>query len=211
MTVQANGFLVVLSDVKTAHDRDYLAWLTTEHVQERLGIPGFLGVRIFSRPIEGGRQYFIWYQLANADIVDSPAYVERLNNPTPWSQRIMPILGNFGRAGGKVKARKGDAAVFMMVAGLQNVPATPEHLDALAAAPGIRSLHLFETDLKKTAVQTNERALRSSDHTFSGLLLLESDDQDALTMTKFANRLDGMAVASSDGIHIYQQVFGLQA
>ncbi len=101
------GFLVVLSDVHSEDERDYLAWLTTEHVQERLGIPGFIGVRIFRRPLADGHRYFIWYRLENADVVDSAAYMERLNNPTPWSQRIMPILKNFGRGGGAVAGSSG--------------------------------------------------------------------------------------------------------
>jgi hypothetical protein len=53
------------------------------------------------------RRYFIHYELRSPNVVGSPAYLARLNKPTPWSQRIMPILGNFVRGGGRVLARAG--------------------------------------------------------------------------------------------------------
>jgi hypothetical protein len=140
VTPSDNGFLVVLSDVKFENDRDYLSWLTTEHVQERLGIPGFLAVRIFRMPIAGGHRYFIWYRLENADVVDSQAYLERLNDPTPWSQRIMPILGNFGRGGGSViSSTGGKAGVLILVMELNAKPSHPQTmLSVVTALPEIR-------------------------------------------------------------------------
>jgi len=41
------GFLAIWSDVEPAGETDYLHWLTREHVQERLSVPGFRAVRIF--------------------------------------------------------------------------------------------------------------------------------------------------------------------
>lgn len=208
MSDAEEGFLVVLSDVKAEQDEDYLAWLTTEHVHERLGIPGFLAVRIFMRPIEGGCQYFIWYELRNADVVDSAAYLDRLNNPTPWSRRIMPILGNFGRAGGTVKARRRkEPAGLIMAIGFDAAPSRPENLlEGVAAASGIRSVHFLETDRKKTELRTNERDLRTSDNTFAGLLLLESDDRELLHAASAT-----AALAEAPGIvRIYQQIFSLR-
>ena len=37
----ANGFLAIWSDVFADEETDYLHWLTREHAQERLGVPGF--------------------------------------------------------------------------------------------------------------------------------------------------------------------------
>ena len=176
------GFLVVLSDVKSENERDYLNWLTTEHVQERLGIPGFLAVRIFRRPIDAGHRYFIWYRLDNADVVDSAAYVERLNNPTPWSRRIMPVLGNFGRGGGHVAASTGsEAGAYIMAAGITDTPLNPSGtLAAFEAMSEIASAHLLVTDMKKSEVRTNERDLRTNNRSFAAVLIIESDSEKAL-------------------------------
>jgi hypothetical protein len=178
-----DGFLVVLSDVKSANDRDYLNWLTTEHVQERLGIPGFLAVRIFRVPIDGGHRYLIWYRLASADIVDSPAYLERLNHPTEWSQRIMPILGNFGRGGGRVAASVGhERGSTIRVVGLSEVSIDARKtLAGVETVPEINSAHVLITDLKKSEIRTNERELRTNNRSFAGLLIVESESENSLS------------------------------
>lgn len=207
--VRPEGFLVVFSDVKHEDEQDYFRWLTTEHVEERLGIPGFLAVRIFKTAIAGGNRYFIWYQLENADVVDSAAYLERLNNPTPWSQRIMPILGNFGRGGGAVRASAGDVfGAFVLTIGLTAMPVdVGVTLQKLMQTRGVASLHLLATDLGKTAVQTNERNLRKSDKSFAGWLVIEGADRDALTgllpaIAGLANLADENSIGGP-----YRQVF----
>ncbi|RPI34160.1 MAG: hypothetical protein EHM67_14730, partial [Hyphomicrobiaceae bacterium] len=95
--VKGTGFLAIWSDVRIEQETDYLHWLTREHTSERLSVDGFLRVRVY-RSLEADlRRYFIHYELQSPDVVGSAAYLARLNAPTPWSQRIMPILGNFVR------------------------------------------------------------------------------------------------------------------
>ena len=101
------GFLAIWSDVELEEETDYLHWLTREHTSERLGVDGFLRVRVYRSLEAGVRRYFIHYELRSPDVLGSEAYLARLNAPTPWSQRIMPILGNFVRGGGRVLARAG--------------------------------------------------------------------------------------------------------
>lgn len=206
----SQGFLVVLSDVEHKDERDHLNWLTTEHAQERLGIPGFLGVRIFRRPVASGYRYFIWYRLANADVVDSAAYLERLNNPTPWSQRIMPILGNFGRGGGTVADSSGEAGEFLLALELENPPQGADYTMAVAAKSGFRAGHLLVTDHAKSAVRTSERALRKSDNSFAALLLLESDS--LKTPEDAAAALSPAAALRADSLFSgsYRAIFSLQ-
>ena len=42
-----DGFLAIWSDIDAEHETDYLHWLTREHTAERVGVPGFLAVRVF--------------------------------------------------------------------------------------------------------------------------------------------------------------------
>jgi hypothetical protein len=209
VTTSKDGFLVVLSDVKSEDDHDYFNWLTTEHVEERLGIPGFLAVRIFRMPIHGGHRYFIWYRLENSDVVDSTAYVERLNNPTPWSRRIMPTLGNFGRGGGCVAAFAGsESSSSMLAVGLNEVPSDPDKMVGNAkAVPGIGSAHLLITDTEKSEIRTRERDLRASNSSFAGVLIIESASQEAL------NRAAALPVAVTSNVDriggFYREVFAL--
>jgi hypothetical protein len=211
VSAQQEGFLVVLSDVKSQDERDYLEWLTTEHAQERLGIPGFLGVRVFRRNVAGGRRYFIRYRLKSGDIVDSPAYLDRLNHPTPWSRRIMPRLENFGRGGGIVAALTGNSTgQSVLVIELAEVPADLSKLLIFPEAM-VRpaSVHLLVTDPQKSALRTSERALRNSDNSFAGLLLVESDGE--MEFAKVRDELARIAPPSArDAITgSYGQIFSL--
>jgi hypothetical protein len=209
VTSEGEGFLIVLSDVEAKDERDYLAWLTTEHVQERLGIAGFLGVRIFRKPIAVGHQYFIWYRLRDAEVVDSPDYLQRLNNPTPWSRRIMPILGNFGRGGGKVAAsnfsKRGDRILVFAFNDVQE--RATEIAAGINSVTGIGAVYLLATDKGKSAVRTNERELRLSDNSFDGLFIVESSQDEFLE--KITKSISPSLKASNLAFGWYREIFSL--
>src|SRR5215207_6690747 len=106
MTVDP-GFLAIWSDVEKQEETNYLHWLTREHTAERVSIPGFLDVRVFRARLPEHCRYFILYRLEQPSVLSSERYLARLNAPTEWSQRIMPILQNFVRGGGRAVAEAG--------------------------------------------------------------------------------------------------------
>jgi hypothetical protein len=64
-------------------------WHTHEHLPERLSIPGFLrGTRWVA--LQGQPRYLVLYEVDHLDTLSSEAYLERLNNPTPWTAKMMP-------------------------------------------------------------------------------------------------------------------------
>ena len=99
--------LAIWSDVAPEAETDYLHWLTREHAAERISTAGFLSVRVFRAMDFDIRRYFIVYDLESPSALSGDDYVRKLNNPTPWSQRIMPTLKNFVRGGGRVTAASG--------------------------------------------------------------------------------------------------------
>ena len=101
------GFLAIWSDVERSNLTDYRHWLTREHTTERVTTDGFLANRVFRAVRDDIERFFILYELQTPEVLDGPAYLARLNAPSPWSQRIMPQLGNFIRGGGVVTARAG--------------------------------------------------------------------------------------------------------
>src|SRR5687767_1087406 len=72
------GFLGIWSDVAPQDETDYLHWLTREHTEERLGVPGFLNVRVFRARSAEHRRYFILYGLESPDVMASAPYLARL-------------------------------------------------------------------------------------------------------------------------------------
>src|SRR4030095_16438771 len=73
---------------------------------ERLGIPGFRRATRWTSA-EGGEGIFVMYELENYEVLASPAYLERLNAPTPWSTRLMPDHRNMVRSQCRVLESRG--------------------------------------------------------------------------------------------------------
>ncbi|MEO8565098.1 MAG: hypothetical protein ABI541_01845 [Betaproteobacteria bacterium] len=68
---------------------DHDDWHTRQHFPERVGIPGFIRAQrwVSSSP---NLRYFVVYEVTDIDILSSAPYLGRLNNPTPWTSRVMP-------------------------------------------------------------------------------------------------------------------------
>ncbi|MEW1819203.1 hypothetical protein AB0323_00155 [Arthrobacter sp. NPDC080031] len=60
----------------------------TEHLPERLSIPGFSVGRRY-RAINAGRQFFTAYEVDSPSVLSSQPYRERLNEPTTLTREIM--------------------------------------------------------------------------------------------------------------------------
>ena len=199
------GFLAIWSDVEIEQETDYLHWLTREHTIERLSVDGFLRVRVYRSLLTNVRRYFIHYELRSPDVLGSGAYLARLNAPTPWSQRIMPILGNFVRGGGRVVARAGiGEGAFLGALKLDDLSpiAAPALAANLITEDRIAAVELLETDLQQSSIATREKSLRERDRSFAGLLLIEGLDERSVTAS--ISRLGFSAPGN-----VYAQVFQL--
>jgi len=82
------GILTVWNDCAPGAENDYEQWYIREHMPERLSVPGFCtGLRY--EGISDDRRFFTYYTTDSPDVLASPAYIARLENPTPWTRRIM--------------------------------------------------------------------------------------------------------------------------
>ena len=208
------GFLAIWSDVQPNHLTDYRHWLTREHTTERVTTKGFLGVRVFRAARADINRFFILYELESPEVLDGPAYLARLNAPTPWSQRIMPRLGNFVRGGGvmAVRAGRGEGATVVAMR-LERLPESPQRLaDAIVALDGVAAVQIGATDLARTSVPTIEKDLRKDEGIFAGLLIIEALDEAALGGA--LRRAAEMAPELFGGVgepEAYQGMFALDA
>ncbi|HEX8166952.1 MAG TPA: hypothetical protein VF601_14360 [Beijerinckiaceae bacterium] len=146
-------------------------------------MPGFLGVRVFRARLPEHCRYFILYRLADAGVVGSEPYLARLNAPSEWSRRIMPILRNFVRGGGRVvaEAGRGEGSIAVpIICEPSEVAAARAALGPLAALDRVVSARLFEVERKETEIATSEKSLRATDQTFPALLLVEALSDPAL-------------------------------
>jgi hypothetical protein len=201
---KGSGFLAIFSDVDLADETDYLHWLTREHVQERLSVPGFVAVRVFRTEAEGRGRFLIFYRLQEAGVVASEAYLSRLNAPSEWSQRIMPKLKNFARGGGKILQESANGEGTYIAPVLFKHEALKGYLgvaNEVAKADRMAATRIFEVDSAASEIRTNEKAMRSGDRSFEAMLLLEALDEKMLAL--------GLEVLEVRERSIYRQVFSL--
>jgi hypothetical protein len=212
--MRGKGFLAIWSDVERSNLTDYRHWLTREHTTERVTTEGFLASRVFRADRADIERFFILYELQKPEVLDGPAYLARLNAPTPWSQRIMPQLGNFVRGGGVVTARAGRGEGSTIVAlRIERLPQAPQRLaDDIAALDGIAAVQIGTTDLARTSVPTVEKGMRQDEGIFAGLLLIEALDEKSLrsALRKSAEIAPDVLGDVGDP-EIYQSIFALDA
>jgi hypothetical protein len=206
------GFLAIWSDVEPKYLTDYRHWLTREHTTERVTTKGFLGSRVFRAVRSDINRFFILYELEAPEVLDGPAYLARLNAPTPWSQRIMPLLGNFIRGGGVMTARAGRGEGLTVAAlRIENLPKAPVQLARdIAALDGIAAVQIGVTDKARTSVPTVEKGMRQNEGFFAGLLVVEALDEAALraALRRIADFAPEVAKDIGDA-EVYQGMFAL--
>lgn len=221
MSTPPTGFMAIWKHIADADETDYLHWLTREHVFERVGVPGFLSGRVFRNIDLVPREYFILYDLRAHDVLASAPYLERLNQPTPWSQRAMKMMRNFVRGGGSVRADAGNGEGGTLAvlrfdaqwpAALQGAPAD-ELVRSLTAGDKVSRVRVLETAAQATSIQTNEKQLRSGDETYRGLLLIEALDLATAqaSATHAAQTLAAAGVADLPAPRFYTPTFAARA
>lgn len=154
-------------DIAPAIRAEFEDWHSHEHFPERLGIPGFLrGSRWASAC--GGERFFVMYELASHETLTSPAYVERLNNPSSWSTKLFPHHRNMIRSQCRVLESHGSAlAGFLLTVRLSPTEhqsattrqALREILPRIPNAPGLTGGHFLKTETPAMA-QTAEQKIR---------------------------------------------------
>ncbi len=190
MAWSGRGALVAWHDVEAGREAEYRHWHSHEHMQERLAIPGFLhGFRYAA--VGSGPQYLIIYEVADMDVFTSPAYLERLNNPSEWTRRMMPslrgmnrslcrVVGSFGSGAGRYMQTTRFSPSLREQTHLEEA-LSPE-LRALADEPFLTGAHLLVADPVASTTPTHERQLRGGqDQVADCILLVEGFDREVVS------------------------------
>jgi hypothetical protein len=190
-------------DIAPEMREEFEHWHTHEHMPERLRIPGFLrGTRWIAQ--DGALSYFILYEAARPATLTAGPYLDRLNDPTPWSRKMMPHHRNMVRSLCRVRATFGGGIAHT----LATVRFTPPKrgrgafLKSLASklAPlpqrkGLSSAHLLQA--LPMPGQTAEQKIRGQDAVADAVVLVGGYDAAAVTsvvrdeLGELNNRVEG--------------------
>jgi hypothetical protein len=191
MTMAGQGVLAFWHDVVPGGEAEFDLWHLREHIPERVAVPGFLRCRRYVTLGDPPR-YFYFYETESLDTLQSPAYLARLGDPTPWTRRTMPLVRNNTRTACRVVASAG-AGLGGVIATLRLGP-RPGHEEALrawltgtalpAAAEhrGVVTGHLLEGDagVSGAARSDEKKLLATPDALVRWVVLVEGIDAGAI-------------------------------
>ncbi len=186
MALCSDAAMVLYYDID-GDNADHDDWHTYEHLHERLSIPGFLRATRWVANT-GAPKYMVIYEVTDTDVATSPAYLERLNNPTPWTTAMMSRFRSMVRGFCTVVAGSGfgigHAAVSVRFtpvigkeAGLKDWLAQ-EVFPAMASRRGMAGVHLLQP--APPPPMTKEQSIRGPDKPMAWLILAMAYDADAL-------------------------------
>ncbi len=200
--------VAIWCDVAPGVKDEYDDWHVHEHMPERLAIPGFLrGSRWVS--MDGRNAYHMLYELENLEVLTAGPYLERLNNPTPWSTKMMPEHRNMVRSLCRVQdsfgAGLGEATLSVR---FSQPWRGADLLAKLPARKGLVAAHLLKDAGAAQGGQTTEQKLRGGDKAADWILLVRGYSVQALEQLA-AGELNEMAPGSI--ARIYRLAYSLTA
>ena len=166
-------------------------WHSHEHFPERLSIPGFRRGSRWSSTLDA-TGFFVLYELDEYGTLTSPAYLDRLNAPTPWSRKMMPHHLDMVRSQCRVVASFGGG----VAASLATIRLSPlagserqceammvEMLSKYPGTPGLSGAHLLRTDTPRTGSPTTEQQIRGADASADWIVLISGYDPEVVIET----------------------------
>jgi hypothetical protein len=153
----AKGILIAAMDFSAVAEDEFNDWYDTEHLPERLSVPGFLNAERWIG-IANPRTSVALYDLDTVKVLHSNAYLRvGGTNGSPWTKRVtgqckslIRLEGEQVKPGDKLAPVGAAAAILMISMNVEreheaefNAWYNEEHLDALAGVPGVLSARRY--------------------------------------------------------------------
>ena len=202
MATEQPGILAIWNDCAAGHEAEFEAWFQGEHLKERLAVPGFLFGRRH-QAISGSSGYFNFYVVEQPAVLVSKPYLERLDNPTPMTRKIMSdIFINMNRTVCRRTLRRGGFrgayAVTLRFDETPDAAALTALANDLVRDPGIAAAEIWTaTDPAGQPVSTEEK-LRGGDKKIRGALMIDTLRQ--ADAEKLGARLGGLFARADVGV-----------
>jgi hypothetical protein len=224
MSLAGEAVVVIWQEPRPEARLDYYEWHIREHMSERVGIAGFLRARRYAA-LEGQPRFFTLYEAENLAVLTGPQYRQRLDNPSPWTQRMIPQVLNNSRSlcrvalslgagqGGLLKTWRYDVADGSEETHRQFLERT---LPALVERGGIAGVHLCIADRAASAVITEEKKPRLEKALSPGWVILVEGGSEAAHIEEASRALSAEKLADFGALPpvergLYQLQFSVTA
>lgn len=178
MSDEAQGILAIWNDIREGRTAEFEHWFKSEHLLERLAVPGFRRGRRYEA-IAGAPRYFVFYLADTPGVLTSPAYLARLNDPTPLTRSVMTHgFVNMNRTVCRRAARFGALWGAVAVTARFERALAPERVTPLiarmAAEEGIARCELWLSAEQRGGEAAEEERLRGGDRKIAGCIMVDA-------------------------------------
>ena len=167
----AQGMMAFWTDIDDENLLEVQKWHNCEHMTERVSIPGFIVGRRY-RGVDGAPTFFISYETRDTDVLQSEAYLQALNNSTPWTKHALTFFKNSIRniysrilvvgAPPATEAPYNHVVRFNLESGNEAdalKQLETDYLPAVADLADVMRGRLYEIDEKISNIKTGEREI----------------------------------------------------
>jgi hypothetical protein len=217
MTLLGKGVVAIWNGIAPDREDDFLNWHVREHIQDRVSLPGFQRGRRYVS-IDGSPRFFNFYEAESVADLTSEAYLASLNQPTPWTQKVIPHFTAMSRTLCQVAVSEGrgqgavidtyrlssplarDAFVANLTAGV---------VGPAMAQSAIVGVHLLEGQPAQGG-ETAEVRLRGRSETAAWILLVEAAQHEAIGALRQGVASDASLIACGADPAIRRGCYALQ-
>ncbi len=199
---EPGGAVAIWVSAPDATRSEFERWHNVEHISDRVRLPGYwLGRRWRALPPEVAGElvaptdYLALYETDTADVLQQPAYLQQLNEPTEWSRRMLAPTFDVERAIYELVMSQGEEPALdapYLLAVRVNPPEGPdgeaelldwyreEHLPRLGGVAGTVRGRVFRRVDAISDIPTTEKEIQRTSVTGQRFLALyELEDPEA--------------------------------
>jgi hypothetical protein len=176
--MEAPGILAIWNDCSPGSEAEFEEWYQHEHFYERIAVPGFLLGRRYE-VVSGSPRYFCFYLTQSPAVLKSPAYLERLDNPTPQTRRIMSdAFRDMSRTvchrTVRIGTMRGAAAITLRFGTRLDQDALKETIETLMRDKAVASGEIWSAVDANTVPVSEEERLRGGDGKIETCLFVDT-------------------------------------
>ena len=163
---RGGAVVAIWNDIHPNAREDFFEWHNREHIPERVGIPGFLRGRRYIG-IDAQPEFFTLYDTESVSVVSSPAYIAKLENPTPWTIKTVKSFAALSRSLCRVESSLGSGSGGLMMTvrfevskerEIEMLAAVRDRLlPSLMTRPGIVRVRLCVAELEASNIKSAEK------------------------------------------------------
>lgn len=170
--VLGSAAVLIWNDIADEGRDEFYRWHDKEHIPERLAIPGFRRGRRYGRPGHSP-EWLTMYEADDVAVLTSQPYLERLNAPTPLTQRTLVHFRNTSRAVCRLVWSAGSSNGGHVLALRLDVPSeagermwrylAEDVFPRAIASTAVAACHVYAADRQASYIDTAESRTRRFD------------------------------------------------